>query len=413
MRIWIVNHYALLPGGAGGTRHYSLAVNLASSGHDVTIVASDYNHWTRRHEHCDINSTCKERIEGVRFIWLKTPGYSNNVGRLFSMLAFAAKIRYGTWSKRIDVPDVIVGSSPHLFAAFAACRLSKKFRIPFVLEIRDIWPQSLIDLGSISPRHPLMVLMRKIELSLYKSADRVISLLPGAPEYFVRNGAEKQHIIQIPNGVDMGTVPLPVPASEEQGMLHIIYAGTIGLANGLDTILDAAKCLQRDRRAVSFIIVGNGPQKQDLQHRVESEVIENVTFLEPVPKKEVHQLLSKADACIMLLKDSPVFRWGVSPNKLFDYMAAGRPVLFGVKTPHNIVEHAACGVTFAPEDSEDLCKAITTLLCLSQKEREELGKNGYEYVRVHHDHKQNALLLSKELELLCKNNNHSNLVSSG
>lgn len=371
-------------------------------GHRVQIIAANFDYLSRRAIPLAPGKAWQhEVVDGVGFRWLRTPSYRDNtLARLWSMLAFAAQVWLETGLRDLERPDVIVGSSPHLFAAWAAQRLAARRRVPFVLEVRDLWPQTLVDLGQVSPRHPLVLTMLGIERYLYRQARRIVSLLPGAVEHLAAKGADPGKVVWIPNGVDLAAVPAPAapdPGSAPPGAgppapatagapFTVIYAGAHGLANHLDVILDAARLLQQQvgHEAIRFRLIGDGPEKPRLQQRARDEGIENVRFEPPVPKHSVYAAIQAAQACVVTLKESPLYRWGFSLNKLFDYLACGRPVVIGVRSPYNPVAEAGAGLTVAPEDPPALAAAVRQLAALPPAERANMGRQGRAYVESRH-----------------------------
>jgi glycosyltransferase involved in cell wall biosynthesis len=301
-----------------------------------------------------------------------------------NMAMFAAKVWRGVGTKQLGKPDVIIGSSPHLFGALAAERVSRRLKVPFVLEVRDLWPQTLIDLGSVSAGHPVIKGLERIERYLYKHAERIITLLPQAREHMMTKGAAGDKVVWIPNGVKLeAQTPAALPTG---GVFTVMYAGTHGLANGLDAILDAAAILQRDpvARGVRFHFVGDGPFKERLQVRCEQEGLANVVFDAPVPKGHVFGTLQRADAFIVTLRDIPLYRHGISLNKIFDYFAAARPIVFGTNDGNNPVSEARAGVVVRAEDAPAMAEAIKHLLSLTPEERYQMGLRGRRYVQEHH-----------------------------
>lgn len=398
MNVLIINQYAKLPDQPGGSRHYSIARELVRQGHSVTILASSFHHGLRKELKLKQHELHKiEEVDGIQYLWIRTPPYrQNGWARLRNMVAFA----WRTWQLRTKPhyrkPDVIVGSSPHLFGALAGYRLAAYYRVPFVLEVRDLWPQSLIDVSGLSPKHPLVLVFAAIEKHLYRRASAVITLLPGAATFIRGRGANPDNIHWIPNGVNLELAP-PARKPDRHGEFRLMYAGTHGEANGLDTIIDAAVLLKQRNTGCRVIFVGDGPLKPRLQQRIEDEALDNVTFLDAVPKLQLYELLQSADACLMVLKDSPVFRWGVSPNKLFDYMAAARPIIFSVSTPLNPVREAAAGLTVNPNSAEELAAAVEHILALPPEELWEMGKRGRAYVEEQHDLQKLALRFEQVL----------------
>ncbi|MDP7251760.1 MAG: glycosyltransferase family 4 protein [Planctomycetota bacterium] len=399
MNIWLVNHYAVSPSQAGGTRHYTLSKELADRGHRVLIIASSVDYISRKECHLlpGENSKLEER-EGVSFFWLRTPAYATNWVRLLNMLTFSVRLWTTSNQNVLIKPDIIIGSSPHLFAAYSAGLLAGRLQIPFVLEVRDLWPQSLIDLGNLSANHPFIILLENIESWLYRRADRIISLLPGAAEHICAKGAQADSILWLPNGIDSGAVPESMPM-RESCPFRIAYTGAHGIANGLDNVIDAAEMLKRDGLGdrVHFLFVGEGTEKARLQKRAVECGLNCVTFRDPVGKNDVYEIIQDSDACLMVLRDSPVFKWGVSPNKLFDYMACGRPVLFGVNTPLNPVKACDCGISFVADEPEAMVAAIKLLMSMPLEKRWQMGLRGRDYVLDCHNHKKLAVQLEEIL----------------
>lgn len=392
MNVWIINHYATLPSDSGGfIRHFALARELVGGGHNVTIIASSFTHFSHKDTKLAPDEELKvELVEGVRFVWLRTPWYSgNSVQRVLNMLAFSRGI--GTRAIRNLEPDpaVILCSSPHLFAAAAAAKLARSKRIPFVLEIRDFWPDSLVDIGGIPRWHPFILWLSRLEKRVYKAAQRIITLLPLASDYLMGFGVPEANIEWIPNGIDFDMAPPPQRREEGSGRFVVMYAGAHGLANGLDTVLDAAKVIREERwgEKVDFHLVGDGPEKARLAKRASEEGITNVVFRDPVSKRGIYEVLLEADAFIMILKSASVFRWGLSPNKLWDYFAAARPVIFSVSSSHNPVESAGAGLSVEPDNPVKMAEAVGKLLRLPAEERQRMGLSGRAYVEKNHDFK--------------------------
>ena len=357
MNLWLVNHYAILPQQAGGTRHYTLARELVKRGHQVTIIASSFDHTTRKELHIPDGAPSRlEVVDGVRFLWLRTPPYEgNSARRLWNTAAFARKV-LGLRARDLGGrPDVVLGSSPHLFAAWAAERLARRHRVPFVLEVRDLWPQSLVDLGSFSEGHPFIRWLEYIERGLYRRARHVITLLPGAKEHIVQKGGHPDRITWIPNGVDLRLLPPPSPP-ESRDSLTFLYAGSHGLANNLDYLLEAIYHARRLRPELSlhFRFVGDGPEKPVLIQRARELGLENVTFEDTVPKYRIFEVLASADAFLVALQDTTLYRWGISLNKLYDYLAMARPIVLAVPelVYNNPVEEACAGLT-APANNHE------------------------------------------------------------
>lgn len=402
MNIWIVNHYALDPSRPGGTRHFSFGQRLAAMGHDVTLIAASYDHRNPTDQRVTrAASMTIENVAGVRFVWLHAPTYrTSNIGRLINMFVFAGRVWGGRWRAQLPKPDVLVGSTPQLFAAYAALRLARRLSCRFVLEVRDIWPQTMVDLGNISRNHPLVLVMKWLERAVYRGAHKIITLLPRAVDHIITFGVPAERVTWVPNGVEINRA-LDLPPAPERRPFTLMYAGTHGLANGLETALEAARILKKRGGLGRYRIhlVGDGPLKVKLQHDAELLDVADITvFEDAVSKNQMWSKLAEADAYLMILRDAPVFRWGISPNKLFEYMAAGRPVLFGVNTSVNPVSECNAGLVFDAADASSLADAIEQLTALPLAERHAMGARGRAYVTSNHSF---ANLTPRFLAALC------------
>lgn len=402
MKIWLVNQYSAPPTSVGSVRHYSLARELIRRGHEVTLIASSFDHVMRRETRLRRDELWRhEIIDDISFLWLRTSRYSGNnkVTRAWNMVGFARQVWLEKGMEQLEKPDIVIGTVTHLFGALAAERLASRHRIPFVLEIRDLWPQTLIELGKMSPRHPVVRVLEQIERHLYRRAERIISLLPGAVDHMVDKGAERSKVVWIPNGVDLTVVPPPEPP-RENGKFTLIYAGAHGLVNGLDSLLDAAAILQREGWGdrVQFRFIGTGPEKARLRQRVQAEEIRNVRFDDPVPKEQVYRVMQEADAFLVTLKNLSLYRWGMSLNKLFDYLALARPIVFGANISCNPVAEAQAGLIVPPEDAVAMAAAIKRLMAMSPAERWEMGLRGRRFVEENHDYSRLAEKLGVVLE---------------
>ncbi len=389
MNIWLVNHYAVPPSQAGGTRHFSLARELQKRGHKVTIIASSFDHHVRREMRLKEGERYRlEEIGGIPFLWIKTPSYSgNSPARIWNMVAFSLGLLRIASPTLLGAPDVVWGSSPHLFAALGAEWLARRYRVPFVFEVRDLWPQTLIDLGGFSPKHPFIQMLERIERYLYHRADRIISLLPLGHLHMAEKGAKPDKIVWIPNGIDMGLVPPPTPPVPKQGgVFTVMYAGAHGLANSLEVIVEAAAEVARRgwNDQIRFRLVGDGPEKSNIIQLAKQLGVSNMSFESPVPKTQIYDVLGQADAFIAVMRDSPLYKWGFSLNKLFDYLAMARPIVLGLPpiSTYNPLAEAGAGIA-VPPDPAALAEAVIQLAQMSPGERWEMGLRGRRYVERH------------------------------
>lgn len=387
--VWIVNHYAQSPVGAGGTRHFQLAQALPSSGWNACILAASTELNTGRQRLKPGERYRLDVVEGIPFLWFLAPSYTGNgLGRIRNMLAFAIRILNPEPVRLLPQPDLIVGSSVHPFAVWSAYRLARRFRVPFVFEVRDLWPQTLIDFGLLRKHGIPAMLLRRLEGFLYRKSNAIITLLPYAYRYIQRFGIERQRIHWIPNGVDISRWDLPEPSMpRSRDELRLMYFGAFGQANGLETLLQAmhelAECASAPR--VRLRLIGDGPMKPALESLANDLNLSNVVFENPVTKTEIPSLAADADCFVAVLRDSPLYRYGISLNKIYDYMAAGKPVIFACGAANNPVAEADAGISIAPGDVLALSDAIDRMAKMHPDDRTKMGQAGRGYVSRQHD----------------------------
>jgi glycosyltransferase involved in cell wall biosynthesis len=401
VNLWFVHQNAVPPSRSGLMRSYHLARLLTERGHRVTVIASSFDH--RAHvETLAPGEMMRRTVEdGVEFFWLRTPVYTGNtLRRAWNMIAFAHRVTTLVPRAGLGVPDLVVGSSPPPFAAFAAARLAKRYGAPFVLEVRDLWPQTLIDLRRFELWHPFVHLLLAVERQIYRRAARIVTVLPNAGAHMVEKGAAAARIDWIPNGIDLSCVPPPSPPAAS-GPFTVVYAGAHGFANGLGTVLDAAARLQQEpaTRHVRLRLIGNGVEKPALQQRAAREGLANVTFDDAVPNARLYEVLAEADAFVANVRTSPLYRYGVSINKLFDYMAMARPTAIAISAFNNPIAEAGAGISVAADDAAGLARAIAELAALPPEERFAMGLRGRRYIETHHDYAQLAARFEASLEM--------------
>ena len=408
LKVWIVNQYALAPDQAGGTRHYNLAHYLQEQDLKVTILASSLDYSTQQEQRLtEGQDTLTQLEQGVNYVWLRTPPYQGNgAGRVKNMLAFLRAVVNWKPDAGTGRPDVVIGSSPHLFSGLAAYLLARRYRVPFVLEIRDIWPKSMVELLGVSPKHPFILTLAALERFLYQRADLVVGVLQGVGRHASRVAGHAVPFLWLPNGVDLKQYPAQnTQASTNSETFSVVYTGAHGVPNSLDTALEAALLLQQQGHGqIQFTFIGEGVSKADLKSWAEKNALRNVRFADPVPKKQVASLLAEADALLLLWRDSLLYADGISPNKLFDYFAAARPIVHAIRTPFDPVAEAGAGITIPPEDPQALADALLTLSRLPESERRAMGERGRAYVEEHHDMRRLARRLGNALWVLSRRN---------
>lgn len=398
MKIWLVNHYALPPSGPGGTRHHSLATKLMQRGHKIMIVAANVNHYTGEAKPVGKNGRWIVADEdGIPFLWIATPRYrGNSIKRIMNMVTFALRFSSSVQRAGLWRPDVILGSTVHPLAALAAAHYAHCKRIPFVYEERDLWPQTLIDLGAFSRWHPMIMILALLQIHLYRRAQQIVTVLPEGAKYVEQKGISSEKVSWIPNGVDLSLVPRPLPPDDSEPFV-IAFAGQVVASNGLSVLLDAARKLKASNFAerILFRIYGLGHERDSLMAEKERDNLVNIEFRNPVPKVKVHAELMKAHAFFLYLMDSPLFRWGFSTNKLFDYLACARPILLASSSPYDPITSAKAGLTVHPRNLDAIVEAIKHFASMSRSSIWDMGQSGRRYVEEHHDYEKLALKLEK------------------
>lgn len=383
-RVLVLNHFAAPRGQAGGTRHVELFSRLTGWQH--LIIVADKNHLTGK-------TVTPER--GMLPVGAMSYN-SNGVRRVLNWASYACNAFWaGARQKHVDV---VYASSPHLLAGLAGLMLAKLRRVPFVLEVRDLWPHILVHMGQMRESSPVYRALKVLEELLYAQADRIVVMAPGTETELLGRGIPADKIVYVPNGADPAdfepSAPREVLRERYQfSRLTAVYAGAHGPANGLDLVLGAAE--QVAHLPVDVVLVGSGVAKADLQRQAGERGLSNVRFMDPVPKTEIADVLAASDLGLHVLADVELFRTAVSPNKLFDYMAAGLPVL--TNSPGLVgdwVARAGCGWTVEPSD---LAIGLRTFASVSDESRERLGRSGQDWLRANQSRSAMAQRLAQML----------------
>lgn len=402
--LW-VNQFANSPGEGGGSRHFEVGRGLVRLGWTVTVAASDFQLLTRRYtrrESASNRESIAESLDGVGFLWLWAAAYErNDWHRAWNWISFGRSVLRHDFSN--NRPDVVIGSSPQLFAALAAERLARRLHVPFVFEVRDLWPESLVAVGS--RKGPAYHALRQIAGHLYRRAVRIIVLAQGTGEHLRSLGVSQDKLVFIPNGADVDFFTPGSRASRDG--FTMVYAGAHGPANGLDVVLDTADLL-KERHEVRFLLVGDGPSKASLVAEAERRGLVNVEFRNAVPRRDIPALFASVDAGLMVLSESPLFEFGVSPNKLFDYCAAGLPIVCNVPGEvATLVREAGAGVQTADHSPQALADAVVELADQPLEKRRSMGMSARGWVRREHSRAVLAERLDHVLHPLIKSPSNS------
>jgi glycosyltransferase involved in cell wall biosynthesis len=389
VHILLIHQAFVAPTEAGGTRHIELARHAVARGHQVTIVASSLNYLTGQHTRRDE----AEIYDGVRVhrVYAYPSLHRSFVWRIVTFVSFMLSSVIA--AIRMPRVDVVMGTTPPLFQACSAWVVAVVRRRPFLLEVRDLWPEFAIGMGVLT--NPVLIrVARGLERFLYRRATRLLVNSPAYVAYLERQGVPPATIEFIPNGVDPGMFdPQASPAAARAALglgdgYIVTYAGAIGLANDLGIVLDAAARL-RDRPEVTLLLVGDGKERARLEARAAAEGLTNVRFFGARPKHDMPLVLAASDACLAILQDIPEFRT-TYPNKVFDYMAAARPTVLAIDgVIRTVIDDARGGVFVPPGDAGALAAAIRALAA-DPEEGRRMGQRARAYVEQHFDRRAQA-----------------------
>lgn len=390
LNIWYLSAYDQPMGQSSRTYEYSR--ELVRRGHQVTMFTNSYCHFTHR-ERLNADEPYRiERIDGIRVVWLRTITYSDNGWRRGANMLSNAWRCLQTSRLLEDIPDIVVGPSVPILTGWAASIIAKKRDAAFVFEVRDIWPQSLVDLGALTIHSPVYFAFRCLEKFLYRRACRISSVLPLTWKHVAQSGVAPEKVTWIPNGTNLENFSdMPQYDGGTQLPLTVMYVGGFSITHDVITILRAAHMLLvRGNDDIRFIIVGSGRQRSECEKEAANLRLSNVEFREPVPKSKIPRLQSESDVLISSVKDTPVYQFGINSNKIFDYLAASRPIIFAGNTPNDPILESGAGFSIPPENPIAMADALETMLRMSPEERRAMGVRGRRYAEEHFELKKLA-----------------------
>lgn len=388
MKILLIHQFFASLDEPGGTRHHELARRLAQMGHHITIIASPVSYLTGRSENERI-PWVQRQSDGEHITVLRAYTYAafhrSFVHRVFSFISFMiSSFVIGLGVRDVDL---VWGTSPSIFQGATAWAIARLKRVPFLFEVRDLWPAFAIAVGVL--RNKILIhLSEWLERFLYRQAQMVVVNSPGFIAHVQQHGARRIELV--PNGADLAMFDPDADgaafcaAHGLQGQFIALYAGAHGMSNDLYVVLDAASQLLA-RKDITVVFLGDGKEKPALQQRAQALGLDNVRFIDSIPKAEMPQALAAAHACIAILKPIEMYKT-TYPNKVFDYLAAGRPVVIAIDgVIRAVVEQAGAGICVPPGDAAALAQAICTLADASPVARREMGCRGRAYLAQHFD----------------------------
>lgn len=403
MKIAYFSHYFTPEIGAPSARIYDLSQQWLAQGHTPRVVTCFPNHPTGQlYPGYKSSQYSHETLDGidVHRHWTYITPNKGFIKKTLGHISYWPSARR-TSSRRIGPVDVAIGTSPTFFAAMAAASLARRRRIPFIMEVRDLWPAIFVELGVI--RNPRIIrLLEKWEISLYRAATRIVTVTEAFRQDLIGRGIPAEKVVTIPNGADVNywqPAPKPQALAEKLGVQNkfvVLYSGAHGISQALTKILDSAQHL-REHSEIQFVFVGEGAEKDQLVERARQENITNVTFLDPVTKDEVRDFYALADVCLVPLRDIPLFETFI-PSKMFEMMAMEKPIVASVRGEAADILNRSGGATVVPpEDSRAIADAILALYN-NRAEANTMGKRGRQFVIENYSRAALAATYIKTLE---------------
>ena len=378
--VWLWNHYATNTYFDRGGRHYNFAKFLGEAGYEPVIFCASTVHNTSRQVDTG-GALWTEKTDSIcPYVFIKARPYSGNgKQRVLNMIDFYRNVKKAgkEYARLHGKPDIIYASSVHPLTLVTGIRLAKHFGIKCICEVRDLWPETIVAYSKrFTKNNPLIKILYRGEKWIYKKADAVVFTMEGAYDYIVEQGWEKEiprsKVHYINNGVDLEGFhynrehfQVDDPDLQNPDIFKVVYTGSIRLANNLGLLLDAAKQVTDPK--VRFLIWGDGDERTMLEQRVRDEGIHNVIFKGKVEKKYIPYIVSNADLNFGHYASTPILRYGASMNKLFDYFAAGKPVLIDFLCPYNPVLQCGAGICVDEPTPKQIAQAVDSFTAIDEK----------------------------------------------
>jgi len=401
MKLLLIHQAFQTESGAGGTRHFEFGQRFVRAGNLFVVVASDKNYMNAEQIG---ESRRRSTINGITVVYARTPHFIHK-GYLWRSVAYLLYMFSTFWiAMRERKIDLVMGTSPSLFQAFSAASVAMLKRKPFLLEIRDLWPDFAIDMGIVKSRFLIMI-ARQVESFIYWRADHILVNSPAYIDYMLGRGISREKVSLIPNGVDPAMFNTKSDGRsfrrefDLENCFVATYAGAVGQANDISTIVNAAERLAVSDPEIRFLIVGGGKAQEEIKKLIADKNLSNVLMVGTRPKSEMSRILAASDVCVATLLNIPMFKL-VYPNKVFDYMAAGKPIVLGIDgVIRDVVEKSKCGLFFDPGDDGKLAESIKWMK-EDLDEAKRMGTRGRAYVAEHFNrdvHSREFLALTQSL----------------
>jgi glycosyltransferase involved in cell wall biosynthesis len=381
--IWIFHHYGTPPTMSGLTRPYHFAKYLQKSGYKSTVFSSAYLHYSNENLIKNKDKYLIHKEDEIPFMFIKTTEYKGNkLNRVFNMCSFYRNLFSVTksYEKENGKPDVILASSPHPLTLMAGIKIARRYKIPCICEVRDLWPESIFEYGSLKKNSLLGKLLQAGEKRIYKRADKIIFTMQGGYDYIIEQGWQnvipKEKCFHINNGIDLEAFDYN---KENYGIVDedldnddafkIVYTGSVRRVNNLRIIVDAAKEFKENNK-IKFLIWGDGNELDELKNYIAAENLTNIVFKGYVDKKYIPYILSKSNLNILHYENSNIYRFGSSQNKKFDYLTSGKPIFSTISSGYDVILESNSGKCLEEQTIDNIKNAVLDFYNVFTEQRE-------------------------------------------
>ncbi len=393
--VWLWNHYATNMFSDKGGRHHWFGKFLMKKGYDVKIFCASTIHNSDREVDTGGELFRADVSEGIEYVFVKTPQYSGSgKARIKNMYAFykGAKKAALEIGKRDGKPMAIVASSVHPLTLMAGESTAKKLDVPCICEVRDLWPETLVSLGIVKRKSPVAKVMYAGEKRIYQKADKLIFTVPGGADYLKDRGWDKgidlKDVYNINNGVDLESFiwqrdnTVYEDPDLDGGGFKVLYTGAVRMVNQVMDLVKAGEvCKERGYEDIKFIIIGDGDDRTEIAEYIEAKGLDNIVLKDRVARTFIPSILSKGDINVVTVRESDIFRYGVSWNKLFEYMASGKPVIANEDISYNFIDEYGFGICRRFKNREEFADEIIKLY----EDREKYGEMSKNALRAAED----------------------------
>lgn len=402
--LWIISQTINSPEDVGNTRHYSLSKYLAKKGWNIFLISGSIEHLTNRQRLRKLDRFRIIKKDNINFCWIRINKRNRNslLSRSLGMFSFAFNILFSKAIYIIDRPNIIIGSSPNPIASFAAKILSFRFNVPFIFEVRDLWPETLIQMGAFKKNSIFSFLLSFLEKLLIYKSKKILVLMKGGIKYYTKKGVRKNKVFHLPNGVDIeGLKFQPLKKKVENDPFKIFYLGSMGKSNAIEKILRTFDYLKKEgygKEKINLFIVGDGPEKVGLQEYSNQLNLDNVFFFSPLVQDELINFSKQADAFIFtMLPLKNLFKYGISFNKIFTYLSFSRPIIYASCASYNPLDEFNLGIKSKSMCPKSLAEAIKKFMNKSHSDRSKMARDGFEYVSKYFSYENLANTLNELL----------------